>query len=332
MKTVRTLLVAALAVPVLAFAQTPAMPAPRRFPPPPPSRTPQHATGKSATDATATQAKSTGTQLKDTAKTEGKKQSKTGVDAAAKKTGAVGAAVAPQAPGGGWRRAWTRAWTPPPPRPASSRPASSSYPRPRRVDPGGAVLRPVPRCYAVSDGTGRRPRAGSRRDRAVADGRIGASRSGSSAPGASPTSFPRWARSSRRWPGEGATAVRVEASARRRLGQRSRGLPLRAAGVVPRPRRRGGVPGPPREPRAHAGPRAGAGPPACPAAPARRMLERLGKRALRVAGEGARRLLFVGETTLAMGRMLVGGRDSAARTWGSCSRAPARRRSPSSRS
>jgi len=84
--TVRALLVAAVAVPALALAQVPAAPAAPAVP-----------STAAVKDATAAQTKSTGAQVTDTVKIEGKKQSKTAVDAGAKKTGSVGAAVAPQA-------------------------------------------------------------------------------------------------------------------------------------------------------------------------------------------------------------------------------------------
>jgi hypothetical protein len=90
--TVRAVLVAALAIPALAFAQVPAA-----------SQMPSTAAAKdagaAATDSAKTQTKSTGQQVKDTAKTEGKKGAKTGVDEGVKKTGTVGAAAAPHAHG-----------------------------------------------------------------------------------------------------------------------------------------------------------------------------------------------------------------------------------------
>ena len=105
---VRTLLVAALAVPALVLAQVPSSPDLKAAGNQ--AAAAGAASGKSATDSAKaagaatsasakTQADSTGTQVKNTAKTEGKKASKKGVDAGAAKTGTVGATVAPHATG-----------------------------------------------------------------------------------------------------------------------------------------------------------------------------------------------------------------------------------------
>ena len=87
---VRAVLVAVLAGPALAFAQVPAAPQV-------PSTAAVKDAGAATTDSAKAQTKSAGQQAKDTAKTEGKKGAKTGVDAGVKKTGTAGAAVAPHA-------------------------------------------------------------------------------------------------------------------------------------------------------------------------------------------------------------------------------------------
>jgi hypothetical protein len=97
--TVRAVLVAVLAIPALAFGQVPAAPQVPSTAAVKDAGNAAAASGQAATDSAKAQTKSTGQQVKDTAKTEGKKGAKTGVDEGVKKTGTVGAAAAPHAHG-----------------------------------------------------------------------------------------------------------------------------------------------------------------------------------------------------------------------------------------